>query len=117
MSTPDTSYPEIMSSCVDSCQRCHQVCLDAAQRMLETPPSAGESNVFTALVTCIGLTRLTAEMALTDSGSHQSACELCAKACKACAELCAGNPALANCVKACLECAHCCLLAADQVGA
>lgn len=107
------TYAEAMSACVDACQRCHHTCLDASRRLLETTPGAGASKLFVALVSCIGMARLTAEMLLTDSGSHQEACRLCAKACRICAELCQSDASMQGCMEACLECAQYCQLVCD----
>ena len=117
MPVSGSNYAEAMSRCIDACQQCHHSCLEEAQRLLETVPGASASEVFAALVNCIGIARLTAEMLLTDSGSHQEACELCAKACRTCAELCKAELAMAGCMKACLKCAHCCDAAGDKVAA
>lgn len=117
MAAFSVNHPEAMSRCIDACQRAHHSCLEAAQRLLETQSSAGGSKLLDALTHCIGMTRLTAEMLLTDSGSHEEACELCAKICRDCAEVFKGDPDMDSCIKACLECAHCCQLAADKAAA
>lgn len=108
---------EVISSCIDACQRAHHNCLDAAQRLIETQPTLSGSKLLEGLTHCIGMTRLAAEMMLTNSGSHGAACELCMKVCRDCADLCKGDPELEVCMKSCLECAHCCQLAMDNVGA
>lgn len=117
MLSGNTTYAESMSGCIDACQRCHHSCLEAAQHLLETQPNIAGSKLLDALVHCIGSTRLTAEVLLTDSGSHAKACDLCKKACRDCAEACKGNPELEACMKSCLECAHCCQLASDNATA
>lgn len=81
------TYPEAMSACIDACQRCHHSCVEAAQRLLEKQSNISGSKLMTALIHCIGATRLSAEMLLTDSGSHLEACEFCKQACRECAEL------------------------------
>jgi hypothetical protein len=114
MASSFPNYPEAMSGCIDACQKCHHSCLEAAQRLLESQPNISGSKLLSALTHCIGMTRLTAEMLLTDSSAHAEACELCKKACLDCAELCKGNPDLEACMKVCLECAHCCQFEADH---
>jgi hypothetical protein len=111
------NYPEAMSRCIDACQRTHHSCLEAAQHLLESHSNAGGSKLLEALTHCIGITRLTAEMLLTNSGSHEEACDLCIKSCRECAELCKGNPDLEACMKSCLDCVHCCQVAADKAAA
>lgn len=117
MSSFSSSRVEAMSRCIDQCQLTHHSCLAAAQRLLERHWNTSASKLMDGLTHCIGMTRLTAEMLLTDSGAHQEACDLCAKTCRECAEACKGDPELESCMKACLECAHCCQLASDEAAA
>lgn len=117
MTTASSNHAEAMSRCIDACQRAHHYCLEAAQRLLETQPNVSGSKLLEVLTHCVGVTRLTAEMLLTDSGSHEIACELCAKNCKECAYVCKGAPELEACMKSCLECAQCCDSAGGKVAA
>jgi hypothetical protein len=111
------SYAEAMSRSIDACQRTHHSCLEAAQTLMESHPNTGGSKLLQALTHCIGVTRLTAEMLLSNSGSHAQVCGLCITSCRECAELCKGNPDLEACMKSCLECAHVCQIAAERAAA
>jgi hypothetical protein len=111
------SAPEVMSSCLDACQRAHHACLEQSVRLLETVPGARGSALLTALTTCIGITRITAEIILIEAMGHREACELCATACRACADLCNTTAGMEDCEKACLNCAQCCDAAREKLAA
>jgi hypothetical protein len=114
--TASTSTPETMSSCVDACQRCHHACLEHSIRLLEAVSDAQNSKLLSALTTCIGMTRITAEIILIEAVGQGEACELCAAACRACVELCT-TANMEDCKKACLDCADCCDAAREKLAA
>lgn len=99
---------EAINKCIESCRRCHSACLEKAQHLIGHVPSPAEGAVLSALVRCIGTTRLAAEMLLAEYGIHQEACLLCATTCRGCIEACKDVPGMEHCVEVCLECERCC---------
>jgi hypothetical protein len=114
--TASTSTPETLSSCLDACQRCHHTCLEHSIQLFKAASDVRDLQLLTALTTCIGMTRITAEIILIEAVGQGEACERCAAACRACVELCTAAD-MDDCRKACLDCADCCDAAREKLAA
>jgi hypothetical protein len=101
--TPD------MRKCVEACQRCHNLCLQAATGHA-VEPAGGQVDPahFRLLIDCAEICQASANFMLRGSHFHDHACQLCVIICDACARDCEQVGGLADCMHACQRCAESC---------
>ncbi|MDB5763907.1 MAG: four-helix bundle copper-binding protein [Herminiimonas sp.] len=98
-----------MRKCIESCQKCHNVCLQTAiSQCLEIGGKHVEPAHFRLMTDCAAVCQTAADFMLRGSHFHAQACELCAAVCDACAYSCEQVGGMNDCVHACQNCAANC---------
>lgn len=98
-----------MQSCIDDCDRCHQVCLQTAMNYcLNTGGKHVEAEHFRLMMNCAEICQLSANFMLSNSHFHNRTCAVCAEICEACATDCRKIGDMDDCVEACMKCADSC---------
>ncbi len=98
-----------MQACIETCSRCHQVCLQAAMNhCLETGGKHVEAKHFRLMMNCAEICQTSANFQLSSSRFQHSLHEVCAEICEACASDCKKIGDMDECVEACQKCADSC---------
>jgi hypothetical protein len=100
-----------MQRCIDECQRCHDVCLQAMTYGLRQSGHYVEPTHIVTLLDCAELCTTTVNVMLRGSARHRRTCELCAEICEACANSCAAvrdDDEMRRCEAECHRCAALC---------
>ena len=98
-----------MQACIDTCTRCHQVCLSMAMNhCLEVGGEHVAKEHFTLMMACAEICRTSATFMLIGSQHHQHVCRECAEICEECAADCERLDGMEECVEACRACAASC---------
>ncbi|MDO8846367.1 four-helix bundle copper-binding protein [Methylicorpusculum sp.] len=104
-----TSSVHSMQDCIESCNQCHQACLQTAMNhCLKVGGKHVETAHFRLMLNCAEICQTSANFQLSSSPFHPLVCEVCAKICEACAESCKKIGGMDECVEACLNCAESC---------
>lgn len=102
---------ENMTRCIDECQSCHAVCLEAVSHCLQKGGRHAASDHITTLLDCAEICVTNANFMLRGSDVHQSTCELCADVCDSCAKSCdvlSDDDLMRRCAEECRRCAESC---------
>ncbi len=95
--------------CIESCLKCHQVCLDAMARIcLPRGGRHAERGHVALMYGCADLCRVTADFMIMGARLHFKVCGICAEVCEACAVSCQMLDDMDECVRVCRECADNC---------
>jgi hypothetical protein len=98
-----------MKKCIEACERCHNICTQAAFReCLELGEKHVEPLHFRLMSDCSEICNLTANFMLRGSYFHAQSCQFCAAICEACAQSCQQIGNMTECVNACRHCAETC---------
>lgn len=98
-----------MQSCIDSCLRCHAVCLqELTQRCLAMGGKHAEQRHVILMLDCAEICQTAANFMLRGSAQYRLTCGVCAELCEACARSCERVGGMDECVRVCRECAESC---------
>lgn len=100
-----------MMACIDECEKCHRVCVEAAQYCLEKGGRHAAADHIRLLTDCAEICQTSANFMLRGSTVHKTVCGACADICDRCAESCdkfSDDAQLKACAKACRTCAESC---------
>jgi hypothetical protein len=100
-----------MQRCIEECQKCHDVCLQAVAHGLRQGGHYVEATHIMALLDCVDMCATSVNFMLRESARHRRTCELCAEVCDACARSCAGfhdDDEMRRCEAECHRCAESC---------
>lgn len=96
-------------SCIDTCNQCHQVCLQTAMNhCLESGGKHVEPEHFRLMLNCAEICQTAANFMLMNSLYHNRVCQVCSEICDACASSCEQIEGMEDCVRICRECAENC---------
>lgn len=97
-----------MQSCVDACNRCHQMCLhEAMNHCLESGGGHVAPDHFRLMMNCAEICQTSANLMLSASAFSNQFCRVCAEVCEACAKSCE-QIGMDDCARVCRECAESC---------
>ncbi len=106
--------------CLNSCQECHEVCVETVQHCLGRGSSYATVNHISLLLDCAEICRTTADFMLRGSMLHPYVCGACAPVCESCAQSCeqmiGDNDQLRACAEICRRCAESCHAMAGSPG-
>ena len=106
--THHTLTPE-MQDCIDTCNQCHQTCLQTAMtHCLEMGGAHVEAEHMRLMLNCAELCQTSANFMLSNSPLHAAVCKACAEVCDACATSCERVGEMDQCVEMCRRCAASC---------
>lgn len=97
--------------CIEECQSCHEICLEAVAHCLQLGGKHAEAPHITTLLDCADICRTSADFMLRGSESHKRTCEVCAEVCERCAEDCerlSDDEMMRRCAEECRRCAESC---------
>ena len=100
-----------MQQCIDECQSCHAVCVEASNHCLDMGGAHAEASHIRSLLDCADACRASADFMLRGSPMHAAVCRVCAEACEACADSCqriGNDETMQRCMEACRRCASSC---------
>lgn len=100
-----------MQRCIQECERCHDVCLQAIALSLRKGGRQAEPGHITTLLDCVDMCATSVNFMLRESTRHRRTCELCAEVCDACAKSCASfhdDDEMRRCEAECHRCAELC---------
>lgn len=98
-----------MQSCIDTCNRCHQICLhEAMTHCLDSGGKHVSPEHMRIMMNCAEICQTSANFMLSNSTLSHQLCEVCAEVCDACARSCEEVGDMDECVKACRKCAESC---------
>lgn len=100
-----------MRECIDRCQSCQEICLEAIPHCLELGGKHAASEHIAMLMGCAEICDTSARFMLLGSEHHTRTCEVCAEVCEACAKDCdalADDEMMQRCAEACRRCAESC---------
>lgn len=105
-----------MRSCIESCTRCHSVCLETAAHCLQMGGKHAEANHISMLLDCAQICAASADFMLRGSPFHAQVCGVCAQVCEACAQSCESidpnDQMMQQCAQVCRQCAESCRMMA-----
>src|SRR5581483_3241702 len=102
---------DAMMRCIDECQSCHSVCLEAVRHCLDKSGRHADPSHIATLLDCAEICTTSANFMLRGSEQHQSTCEVCAEVCDACATACDAfkdDDEMRRCAEECRRCAESC---------
>lgn len=103
-----------MQACIDACQQCHNICLQAAMtQCLHMGGKHVEAEHIRLMINCSEICQTAANFMLSQSALHSVICAACAQVCHACATNCEQVGDMDECVQACRRCAEAC----EEMGA
>jgi len=99
-----------MRECIDRCQNCQEICLEAVSHCLEMGGEHAAPEHIRTLATCAEICDTAARFMLLSSRHHARTCDACAEVCEACAEDCARfeDDSMKRCADVCRRCAESC---------
>lgn len=98
-----------ISTCIDNCSTCHQVCLKMAMNhCLELGGEHVAPDHFKLMMDCAKICATSAAFQLSGSAFAKQICAVCAKICEACAASCETIGNMDECITACRACAKSC---------
>ncbi len=100
-----------MNGCIDECEKCHRVCVEAASYCLEKGGRHAAPAHVRLLMDCAEICQTSANFMLRGSAAHKIICGACAEICERCAESCDGmsdDAQMKACAKTCRDCAESC---------
>lgn len=105
---PFTTAPNAQS-CLDACNRCHQMCLQGAMtHCLETGGEHVAPEHMRLMLNCAEICQTAANFMLSHSAFSSQVCKVCAEICDACAQDCERVGDMEECVQSCRACAEEC---------
>jgi hypothetical protein len=103
-----TTDPQ-MQSCIDTCTKCHQTCVqEAMNHCLEAGGEHVAPDHFRLMMNCAEICQTSANFMLSGSAFSSQLCRVCAQICEACARSCEQIEGMEECARVCLECAASC---------
>jgi hypothetical protein len=102
---------EPLRNCIERCEDCHDVCMEALPGFLQGSQEHGQYLLVRLLLDTAQLCDATRDLMLRSSDFYRQLCRLCAEVCDRCAQACARereDPMLARCVDECRRCAAAC---------
>ncbi|MCI1003492.1 hypothetical protein HWE01_01585 [Herbaspirillum sp. C7C8] len=107
-SSQQTSSSSSMTTCLQACQHCHEVCRKAAFGI--SPAAAQElaADDVRLLLECAELCQLSANWQLAGSQYCRQICGICAEVCRHCQARCNANDDMQECATVCQRCAESC---------
>jgi hypothetical protein len=98
-----------MRRAIQQCLDCHQMCFESATNFcLEAGGAHVEAEHYRLMLNCAQVCRTCADLMMSSSAYHASACELCMEICIACADSCEKVGQMEECVEMCRRCAASC---------
>ena len=100
-----------MRRCIELCQRCEAICIEAANHCLRRGGKHAEPGYLNLILACAESCRTSARFMLLRSEFHVQVCGVCADVCEACADDCESKGAddvMKRFVEACRQCAEAC---------
>ena len=100
-----------MRGCIDECQDCHAICVEAAAHCLTLGGKHASLEHQTLLQDCAQICQTSADYMLRGSALHGATCRACAEVCERCAEACermGDDATMKRCAEACRRCAASC---------
>lgn len=102
-----------MQNCIDSCQSCHEVCLETIAHCLEMGGEHAAPNHIRLLQDCVQICQTSADFMIRGSDLHAAVCGVCADVCERCANECERlsqeeGDIMARCAEECRRCAESC---------
>ncbi len=107
----NTEISAPMRECIDTCQDCHNLCLETTQYCLKKGGEHAELSHIRLMLDCVQISQASADFMTRNSPLHGQVCSVCAEACEQCAESCAkfkGDPAMQECADMCRSCSDSC---------
>jgi hypothetical protein len=111
---------ELTQQCIDACQECHTVCLDAVAYCLLMGEEHAKPSHIKALLDCAEICQTSANLMLRGSHLQAITCETCAEACEDCARYCdqfAVDLKMQACADLCRRCSRSCRAMIDTISA
>ena len=102
---------EPLRNCIERCEDCHDVCMEAVPGFLQGSRAHGQYLLVRLLLDCAQICDATRELMLRSSDFYRQLCDLCAQVCERCAQACereGADPMLARCAEECRRCAAAC---------
>lgn len=98
-----------MRECIDTCQACHDTCLEMAMsHCLAIGGAHVEAEHMRLMMNCAEICQTAANFMLSQSPLHTAVCAVCAEVCNACAISCEKVGNMDQCVEECRRCAQSC---------
>lgn len=108
-----------MQECIDHCQECQEICLEAVDHGLRQGGPHAEAGHIRLLLDCAEICRTSAGFMLRGSELHGRTCAVCAEICERCARDCEGfedDDLLKQCAEICARCAESCRRMSNGTG-
>jgi hypothetical protein len=99
-----------IEQCIETCVRCHRICLETAARHLAGEGEIGATHL-RLLLDCAEICQTSANFMIRGSDLHGETCAACAAICDRCADECdrlGDDPHMAACAEICRRCAESC---------
>ena len=108
-----TATTHDIEQCIESCTRCHRLCLETAARHFRGEGGAhqGPEAHIRLLLDCAEICQTSANFMVRGSELHGHLCAACAAVCERCADECdklGEDPHMAACAEICRACAQTC---------
>ncbi|CAN5498101.1 four-helix bundle copper-binding protein [soil metagenome] len=98
-----------LDQCIQNCQDCYRVCLDAlTNHCLKEGGAHTEQGHVKLMLDCIQICQTSADFMIRQSASHGLICRACSEICRTCADDCERVGGMEECVSACRKCAESC---------
>src|SRR5262249_48685562 len=81
-----TALSPVAQQCIDSCSKCHNVCVASVQHCLNVGGDHVKPEHLRLLENCADICALAADFMLRDSEFSKKGCTLCEEVCRRCAE-------------------------------
>lgn len=102
--------PEIRE-CIETCNTCHNICLEAVTYCLGMGGPHAEQNHIRLLTDCAEICQTSADFMLRGSDLHTRTCKVCEEVCRLCADDCErfrDDETMRRCAEICRQCAESC---------
>lgn len=100
-----------MKDCIENCQTCHDVCLEAVEHCLQKGGKHASAEHIRLLLDCAEICQTSSNYMLRGSDLHSETCRTCAIICERCAKSCeemADDKMMRECAEICRTCAESC---------
>lgn len=111
MATMTGMHTAEMQECIDSCTRCHAICVETMTHCLKKGGKHADPAHIKLLADCAQICATSADFMLRGSDLHGRTCAVCAEVCERCAKSCermADDEMMKACAEECRRCAESC---------
>lgn len=105
------AHGNAMQECIDSCNSCHDTCLECVRHCLTKGGKHADPAHITLLLDCSQICEASADFMIRQSAHHKAICRACAEVCRACAKSCdalGDDDMMRKCAEECRRCAESC---------